>query len=396
MDNMQVGDDDSEEDRDRSGGGAGADGDGVVGADDLLRQTLQTTHTVSFGGCGCKALSYVGFLDALQTHWNGFDAWHTSLFKCAIGSSSGCIAALCLVSRARGNVLLRRWCELDVSSVITTSHTSSFLNLNSTLAYFGVDDGHTLRMLIHEVLAVCGMSKEVTFADVFRLTRKTLKICACNLNRMRTETFSHENTPHMKVAQAMYFSMTIPYIFRPDVYHECLMVDGCLMAYVPIESDVNTTLFVYATGRTTGSKQAAGSSDDGAVSPPRIDDIKDFSKHILACCANAMLAKIRHIHEALPGRVIHLDCSGLTDDEILLSMDHTVAHALYAFGKRAAIRHLTCNVLDYVLKRALNYFRCKEASGVRTNVNDDIDGGACVSTTTTAESHQLLRANSSS
>lgn len=85
---------------------------------------------------------------------------------------------------------------------------------------------------------------DITFAELFEKTGKTLNIYATNLTKQKCVVFNHQNTPDMSVLLAIQMSCCIPIIFEQIEYNGDIYVDGFLCANFPTPEivDQNKTL----------------------------------------------------------------------------------------------------------------------------------------------------------
>lgn len=282
----------------------------------MWQDTLRTAKYVCFGGCAIKGVSYLGCLRALQQHHAGHAEWHRQL-RGACGSSSGCLAALAFLVDADAEALLERWRALHIESV------APCMDLSAVFARYGVDGGHEVKRIIREVFAACGLSHDTTFRTLHRLTHRDLRICVTNLNRLRREIFSHLTTPDVVVSDAIYWSMTVPFVFQPETYKGDLMVDGCMLDFVPHDQwPVEDTLFFYARGINTGVR----------VDERReIVDVQSFATGVLACCSRTALRAVQKMAAAHPDRFVFIDVNNSKYDAVL-TMDLPTFEAVSNLG----------------------------------------------------------------
>lgn len=252
-------------------------------------EALRDAEYLSFGGCGCKAVTYVGFLRALQEKQRDHTAWHAAL-KGTCGVSSGCIAALAFLVDVDATTLMERWASLNVTSVIS----SSCFNINGIVQSYGIDDGHLVKRVISEVLGACGLAQDTTFATLARLTHKDLRVCATNLNRMRVERFSSTRTPDVALADAFYWSMCVPFVFMPERFGDDVMIDGCALNFVPVDEwPLENALVLYV--------------DEGSENERRdIANIRAFSTAVLGCCARSIMKRVEEVRNKHPNRMINI------------------------------------------------------------------------------------------
>ena len=276
---------------------------------------------IAFGGAAQKAASYIGLLHGLQTTHPQFNEWHTNTLKGTCGCSSGCIAALALLVNADCESLANKWASLGVESM-----TRSYFNIGQMMEKFGVDTGERVKLVISEVLASCGVAHDTTFEMLYRLTRKELRVVATNLNFMRTEVFSHKKTPDIKLADAFYWSMSVPFVFRPERYRGDLLVDGACLQLVPLDvwsdSEWESVCLVFITGMRTGSFHGT-----------RVEykELKDYATGVLACAARSVLRRVFDLKSQKPDRVIHIDICEAADD-VFLMMDLPTFRRLFNLG----------------------------------------------------------------
>lgn len=252
-------------------------------------EALQTASYVAFGGCAAKGVCYIGCLKALQQR-PCHSAWHRQQFRGACATSSGCIAALALLVNADAEDLLQRWRTLNIESF------APHMDLNGIFSRYGVDAGENVRRVIREVLSVCGLAHDTTFRTLHRLTQRELRICATNLNRMRLEVFSHVNTPEVLVADSIYLSMCVPFVFQPATHNGDIFIDGCALSYVPYDQwPLEDTVIFHAAGARTGAAVRDVTRRD-------ITDLHSFAVSVLACCARSALRAVEDLSKQYPQR----------------------------------------------------------------------------------------------
>lgn len=122
------------------------------------------------------------------------------------------------------------------------------MDVHQLFLSYGLDTGEQLKELIKKQLNVIGLASDTTFSALNRLTAKDFFVCATNMTTRRPCYFSHENHPDMKLADALYASMSIPFIFQPyRLKNGDIFADGGLTANVPIGvfDDEERTLVVF-------------------------------------------------------------------------------------------------------------------------------------------------------
>ena len=301
-------------------------------AEEPVGLALDDARYVAFGGCGCKGVVYLGALRALQRHNPRHAEWHRAL-RGACGSSSGCIAALAFLVNADAVDLLARWRALNIQSFVP------YMDLHGVFTRYGMDGGELVRRVVREVFAACGLAHDTTtFATLFRLTGRDLRICVTNLSRGRLEVFSHETTPDVLVARAMYWSMCVPFVFEPESYLGDVMVDGCLLAYVPYEVwPLEESIVFHAVGEATGAGDDAPRRD--------IPDLRAFAAGVMACAARSVLRDATRAAAAHPSRFVRIVAHESAHD-VVLNMDGAAFQSLVDLGFATMLQRVRPDVAE--------------------------------------------------
>ena len=79
-----------------------------------------------------------------------------------------------------------------------------------------------------------GISKNATMKDLYNFSKITLYLFTVNIKSFKLETLSHETHPNMKILDAIYMSVAIPFIFQPPLCEDCYYVDGGVINPYPL------------------------------------------------------------------------------------------------------------------------------------------------------------------
>lgn len=109
---------------------------------------------------------------------------------------------------------------------------------------YGLDDGRALRDLLRAVLERGGLSETIRFADLRRLLHLEFACIGTDLLRHERRVFSAATTPDLAVLDAVYMSMSVPFLFVPRHYDGAPVVDGALSEEVPDLFPHDATLYV--------------------------------------------------------------------------------------------------------------------------------------------------------
>lgn len=134
------------------------------------------------------------------------------------GSSAGAIVAVFLALNIPLHDVLDRLLSVDIENLTR-------FTLRNFLSTYGLVDMAPIRKGLVECYG-----GDPTFADL----KKKVYVAAYCLNRARTEYFSVDTHPNMKVVDAVCMSMAIPFIFSSVKHEGRVYIDGCTKECVPV------------------------------------------------------------------------------------------------------------------------------------------------------------------
>lgn len=150
-----------------------------------------------------------------------------------VGTSAGALTCLMAAAGFEADAIVtwfeRQFRELALSEI-------EIENVLDVFETYGIDSGERLLLLAQRVLQHRGMPAEATFVEFAKHTGKNLVVCATNLTSCRHEFFGVDTSPEMPVALAVRMSMSIPIVFKPVRYKDCVYVDGSLLNNIPVDS----------------------------------------------------------------------------------------------------------------------------------------------------------------
>jgi NTE family protein len=156
-------------------------------------------------GGGTRLAAHIGILHALK---------HLDIeFDHIVGVSGGSIVSSLYCSGMPMEEIKRLTMQTDFRKFRGYS-------LFRLLRQGGLSSGDGFELWMDEQL------KGLTFADM----QKSLHILATDVNGGGAVVFNKENTPNLKVSQAVRFSMSIPLFFSFKPYKEHLLVDGAILS----------------------------------------------------------------------------------------------------------------------------------------------------------------------
>lgn len=134
------------------------------------------------------------------------------------GSSAGAVLGACLALEIPFDVILDKLINVDIAHLAKYKLITFFRN-------FGLVDMEPVRRAVVDILGY-----DIEFRDL----KKKLYISVYNLNRGLTEYFSCDTHPHMRVADAVCMSMSIPFIACTSRYNGNVYLDGGTKEDIPV------------------------------------------------------------------------------------------------------------------------------------------------------------------
>lgn len=274
---------------------------------------------VCVGGCGVRGTGYLGFWRFFQlcfarrTHLQG-----------AAGSSSGAMCALALLTNADLGAFMR-------ASRSAVPHGASLfddVDISRFFTSYGAATGSTLSLLIERILGSMGLSADLTFSRFKEMTGKDFVVCVSNMSSGCPEYLSSATAPDLPLSQALYMSMTIPFLVTPLRHKGTMYVDGGLTNNVPFRVFPPSETFVMHMSE--------------VVSSP-VTNWKEFSLAVMQCSLGSQLPSLRDHATQYPSLVADLSH---IDTGTLVNIDSSEAENFYCMGAALAAEHFFPGVLE--------------------------------------------------
>jgi len=160
------------------------------------------------------------------------------------GTSAGAVIALSVCLGHTSDVLEDVCANLmrDPAAVLARP------DIRTLVDFYGLDHGHELRTAISLLLERAGISRDVTFCQLDKLTGSRFSCTATNLNTRRPVLFDADETPNMRIADAVFISCSVPLLFTPTTINGNYYVDGSITSDVPpVYLDCNTMYWTIPT-----------------------------------------------------------------------------------------------------------------------------------------------------
>lgn len=230
---------------------------------------MKLIKTLLVGAGGVRTLSFIGVLKKLKELEN--DKNIIINIDTVIGVSAGSIFGITYIlgftiEEMENEILYKNLDELkDIRYM-------NFLNS------YGLDSGNKIIQWLHKLIEMKGYDKDITFNELFIKTKKMFSVFATNLTKYKLIEFNKDNTPDMKIVDAIRMSISIPFMFTINKNNDGdVIVDGGLISSFPI--------FLYKDKLDTllGLKLVSNGENDSDEVYEEINSIENYIYHVLSC-----------------------------------------------------------------------------------------------------------------
>lgn len=101
--------------------------------------------------------------------------------------------------------------------------------------HIGLNSSEPFMIIIKTFMKEKKININITFRELYLITKKKLILTGVCLNDMKLYYFSVDTTPDMEVIIALQITMSIPIIFKPVIYNNKVWVDGASINNYPID-----------------------------------------------------------------------------------------------------------------------------------------------------------------
>lgn len=174
-----------------------------------------------FEGGGIKGLAYVGALEEFVKYQD------IETVKYLGGTSAGSIIATLLAS----NHTIKEINDILYNTDWNKLKDGNFGFVRNTIRLFtkyGYHKGKYFEKLINKILFAKYKIENMTFKQLYEITKKHLKMVGTNITKGETIYMDYIHSPEMSIAKAVRISSSIPFMFKPVKIDNELYVDGGL------------------------------------------------------------------------------------------------------------------------------------------------------------------------
>lgn len=275
----------------------------------LLDNTKQNKKTVLIlSGGGIKGISHVGALKALE------DLNYLKYIKTIAGSSvGGFIGFLYTIGYSPSDMY-------SFLSLFDFDKTRE-IDIKNLFENFGLDNGRKFKHMLIKLMENKNISENVTFRELYALTKIKLVITGSCVNNRKTYLFSHETYPDMNVIMSIMITTAYPVYFTPIKFDDKLFVDGGCLNNYPInffEQKLHKTIGIHIT--------------DHHEFTEEINDIGEYLINIIKCITENITC---HSEKHYEKYTIRIECKNI--QALQINIDRAQKDALYMTGYKSTI-----------------------------------------------------------
>lgn len=196
---------------------------------------IMSVKYLVFSGGAQKGNAFLGAIKILDDVWKFCDRGSfLSQIDGFGGTSVGALLALACAMKLP-TCTIREWFLKQDTEMLITEGVNNLRDMytNCGLLHTEIIANRVINLLKfnYDTEQKCN---DLTFENLYRDTRKTLKVVTSNLSRGTIEVFDNINTPNVRVVDAVTMSMNIPFLIEPFLHNGEWYADGGLYNNFPI------------------------------------------------------------------------------------------------------------------------------------------------------------------
>ena len=313
---------------------------------------LEDIRFLCFGVGGMNGWVHIGILSALERELIRRGTTMATQINGASGASIGSLIAVAVVLSMSAEEIKAYFLECTEKY----RHKMGTPNVVNLLTKKGLMSTDVLANVIRDLLArkFGNDMRDMTMAELHRLTQKTLFITTHNISKMRGEAINHTTHPDIPVHKAVCMSCAIPGIFEPVEHDRSLYIDSGLSNELPFEvfNNMEATLAFYLVG-------------DHKPAEPDAITLQEFFYRITCTFGLSTEHKINGLPEHLKSHVLWLrvpNMFGKAIQGIMLESDEQ--ERLFNIGVAAGQTRLVHYEMAVLSQAATLYISSRRGLGV--------------------------------
>jgi len=194
---------------------------------DSDKNNIIDKDTLVLSGGGSAGILYVGVFKALD------ELNILKNIKTIIGVSAGTMySSMYLMGYTIKE--LQKFAETFDPKRLSSVKDFESLSFNKIFVEYGLDNGDTFKKVFSKVLKQKNIKPDITLLEFYNLNKIRFIIGVTNIDKLEEEYFSYDQTPNIKLIDAIRATISIPIYFTPYKINNTLYVDGGCMNNLPI------------------------------------------------------------------------------------------------------------------------------------------------------------------
>ena len=176
-------------------------------------------NTLVLSGGSTSCISYVGIFNYLFE--KNILAKDLHNITHIVTTSAGILYSILLILRLNIETILTLLDSLHFEDYVQCEK----IHINNIINDFGIFT-NKLDILVQSILKETIQQPNITLQEFYDLYKVKLTVKVCNVTKRTTEFINHETDPDIQLTTLATMTTSIPIIFKPIKYKDCLYVDG--------------------------------------------------------------------------------------------------------------------------------------------------------------------------
>jgi predicted acylesterase/phospholipase RssA len=221
-------------------------------------------QTLIFSGGGLLGCVYIGLLKRVETT----DDWHN--VNEIISMSVGSIFALLYIIGYNSS-------ELE-NKIKNNNIDFNEYNFSNVIYKYGVNSGESITNWITELMKNKNVAPNITLIGLYNKFKINYKIVVTDIQEHKLDYFSKDNTPNLKVIDAIRMAVSVPFLFTIKKYHEKIYIDAMIISNYPLTYILENVI--------TRDNEYLGFQITSVSEKKKISSVYDYLQCIIKCKKN--------------------------------------------------------------------------------------------------------------
>jgi predicted acylesterase/phospholipase RssA len=182
--------------------------------------------TLILSGGSIKGIAYLGFFKYLLEN----DKINIKSLKHIIAASAGAFMSLVLLFNIKIEVLYKIILETEVNII-----DKDKFKLENFVNNFGFYDNIVIEKYTKLLIKYFLKRENITLKELYKINKIKFTVKVSNVTKNCVEYINYKNYPHIDLVTLIKMTTSIPIIFKPVKYNDCLYSDGANGGGLPIE-----------------------------------------------------------------------------------------------------------------------------------------------------------------